>query len=80
MQCLMYGMVWYGIFIFHRQYKVISKKNSKCNVDVLPMKGEHHITRRLSYHNDCSIKHTTFINKHRSYCGNGAAYKYGTCS
>ena len=41
------------------------------------MKGGHHITRKLSYHNYCSVKHNTLINKQRSYCGNGAAYKYG---
>ena len=36
------------------------------------MKGEHHITRRLSYHNYCCIKHNRYINKQRIYCGNGA--------
>ena len=39
------------------------------------MKGERHITRRLSYHNYCSVKHNTLIIKQRSYCGNGAAYR-----
>ena len=40
----------------------------------MPMKGEDHITGRLSYHNYCCVKHNIFINKQRSYCGNGAAY------
>ena len=26
-----YGTVWYGIFIFHRQYNVISKKIAREN-------------------------------------------------
>ena len=28
------GVVWHGIFIFHRQYNVISKKNSKLKFDI----------------------------------------------
>ena len=39
------------------------------------MKGAHHITRRLSYHNLCSFKQKTFIIKQTSYCGNGVAYQ-----
>ena len=42
---------------------------------VLPMKGEHRITQRLSYHNYCRVKHNRFKNKlsKLNICGNGAA-------
>ena len=61
----MYGMVWYGmVYLFlHRQYKVISKQIASEMSQILSMKGDHHITRRLSYHSYYIVTHKTLINK-----------------
>ena len=57
--CHILHFTWYGIglFIVHGQHNVI------CNSIpiLLPMKGKHHVTRRLSYHNNCYVKHNIFI-------------------
>ena len=55
------------VYLFSKtvtEYNVICKRTaSEMLIYILPMKGDHNITRRLSYHNNCYVKHNSYINK-----------------
>ena len=58
------GIVWYDMvyLFFQKQYNVYIYRNITIEMSpyILPMKGKHHIIRRLLYHNDYYIKYNRF--------------------
>ena len=53
-------MVWYGIFIFHRQYNVISKKNSNENSTYTANERRAPYNTKVVLPHYCCVKHTLY--------------------